>query len=77
MSTAPQRDMPDYEGYVNEKVDTALRELIEKYRGVYGEGSDVLHSQWLQISRLLGLAGEDVLPRPMMTDEVKAWDSTK
>jgi len=49
-------------------------EYIAHYKGVYDEGPDVLRQQRLQKMKDMGLCAKDVVPHPVVADEVKVWD---
>lgn len=51
----------------------APKEFIDKYRGVYDGGPDVLRENRLKKLRELGMIKDDVTPHPVVADEVKAW----
>ncbi|KAJ4359952.1 uncharacterized protein N0V89_000511 [Didymosphaeria variabile] len=51
----------------------APKEFIDKYRGVYDEGPDVLREKRLQRLKDLGMIPQDVTPHPVVADEVKPW----
>jgi arylsulfatase A-like enzyme len=51
----------------------APREYIDKYKGKYNEGWDVLRAVRLQRLKDLGIIGKDVEPFPRLAS-VKAWD---
>src|ERR1700677_89343 len=51
----------------------APRHLIDKYRGRYDAGPDVLRNERLQKLKSLGLCPRDVIPHPVITNET-AWD---
>ncbi|KAJ4292071.1 hypothetical protein N0V90_009970 [Kalmusia sp. IMI 367209] len=51
----------------------APKEFIDKYRGVYDDGPDVLRENRLQRLKDLGMISKDVTPHPVVADEVKAW----
>ncbi|EME42882.1 hypothetical protein DOTSEDRAFT_72353 [Dothistroma septosporum NZE10] len=48
-------------------------EYIEHYKGVYDDGPDVLREKRLQRMKLMGLCAQDVVPHPVVADEVKEW----
>ena len=52
----------------------APKEFIDKYRGVYDEGPDVLRAKRLQRLQELGMVKEGVVPHPVVADEVKKWE---
>jgi len=52
----------------------APRESIEKYRGMYDKGYEVLKARRLQALKERGLVAEDIQPFPRFPDE-SAWDS--
>ena len=51
----------------------APEEYVEHYKGVYDEGPDVLREKRLQRMKEMGLCAEDVVPHPVVADEVKEW----
>lgn len=51
----------------------APKDFIDKYRGVYDQGPDVLREKRLRRLKELGMLKEDVVPHPVMADEVKRW----
>ena len=51
----------------------APREYIDKYRGMYDEGWDVLREKRLQALKDLGIIGKNARPYPRLPS-VKAWD---
>lgn len=48
-------------------------EYIAHYKGVYDEGPEVLRQKRLQRMKDMGLCAEDVVPHPVVADEVKTW----
>lgn len=48
-------------------------EYIAHYKGVYDDGPDVLRERRLQRMKEMGLCAEDVVPHPVVADEVKEW----
>ncbi|KAM3417840.1 hypothetical protein BST61_g6061 [Cercospora zeina] len=48
-------------------------EYIAHYKGVYDEGPDVLREKRLQRMKDMGLCPENVVPHPVVADEVKEW----
>ncbi len=52
----------------------APREYIDKYRGMYDEGWDVLREKRLQALKDLGIIGKNAVPYPRLSS-VKAWDA--
>jgi arylsulfatase len=51
----------------------APRHLIDKYRGRYDAGPDVLRNERLKKLKSLGLCSQDVIPHPVITNETP-WD---
>ena len=49
-------------------------ELIAHYKGVYNDGPDALRLKRLQRMKEMGLCPENVVPHPVLADEVKQWD---
>lgn len=52
----------------------APKDFIDKYRGVYDEGPDVLREKRLRSLEKLGILKEGVTPHPVVADEVKKWE---
>lgn len=51
----------------------APKEIIEHYKGVYDDGPDALRERRLQRLKELGMIGQDVVPHPVVADEVREW----
>lgn len=49
-------------------------EFIAHYKGVYDEGPDVLREKRLRRMKEMGLCRENVVPHPVVADEVKEWN---
>lgn len=52
-------------------------EYIAHYKGVYDDGPDALRARRLQRMKDMKLAPEDVVPHPVVADEVKEWKEMK
>ncbi|KAK4569867.1 hypothetical protein LTR86_002836 [Recurvomyces mirabilis] len=48
-------------------------EYIAHYKGIYDDGPDVLREKRLKRMQDLGLCPKDVVPHPVVADEVKEW----
>lgn len=53
----------------------APRHLIEKYKGVYDEGPQVLREKRLRRQKDLGIIAEEVEPHPVIASELSAWEN--
>lgn len=52
----------------------APQRLINKYKGVYDDGPEALRQKRLQRLKDLGMIPQDVVPHPVVDDEIKPWD---
>ena len=51
----------------------APKENMDKYRGIYAEGPDVLRQNRLKGLKREGLAPDNVIPHPFVADDVPEW----
>lgn len=52
----------------------APQRLIKKYKGVYDDGPEALRQKRLQKLKDLGMIAQDVVPHPVVDDDIKPWD---
>lgn len=49
--------------------------LVQKYKGVYDDGPEALRQKRLQNLKNLGMIPQDVVPHPVVDEEIKPWDA--
>ena len=52
----------------------APKEYVERYKGVYDDGPEVLRQRRLANLVKLGMISKDTVPHPVVADEVAGWD---